>query len=58
MTARTPIAAEAVTAMTTASWTISIIGILIAAAIAWRALGAGDDLERLRGRWRRRRRGR
>jgi hypothetical protein len=40
--------------MSTAGWTIAIIAILITMAIAWKEFGAKDDLERLRGRLRRR----
>lgn len=49
----TPTAA-AIAASSTAGWTISIIAILIVAAIAWKAFGMRDDLERLRRRLRRR----
>jgi hypothetical protein len=39
--------------MGAADWTISIIAILIVAALAWNAFGGRDDLERFRRRWRR-----
>jgi hypothetical protein len=41
--------------MNTASWTISVIAILIVAAIAWKVFGGSEDLRRVR-RWLRRRR--
>ncbi len=37
--------------MTTASWTISIIAILIAAVLAWNAFGGKEDTDRLRKWW-------
>jgi hypothetical protein len=37
------ITAIAVAAVSTAGWTIAVIGILIAAAIAWKEFGGGGD---------------
>jgi tryptophan-rich sensory protein len=40
--------------MTAASWTIVAIAIGIVAVLAWNAFGGNEDLDRLRGRLRRR----
>lgn len=50
MTTHVPIIA----AVGSIGWTISIIAILIVAAIAWKVFGGNDDLKRVRRRWRRR----